>query len=1296
VTVGGEASSLVGVLFDVPITVDLSARSDLLGSFALTMRWNPAVLELIGGREGDFGEITVNEDSLPTGVLFASGAKPGGQGGRVVVAVGRFRPLVAAADTFRLTVSELYAAQTFVDLLADVTASDRPYCPALGRYGDMNDDGAVGSYDALLALSVAVGSVTIPPGTNVAMGDVHDGNGNATVGEIGDVGATDALVMLSHAVGLDVISFRVMQMAAGACGGAIPPLLTVDPGNVTVVPGQEIQFAALATDAGGNPLAVSDVFWRTSDDRVIAVGPSGVALAVDTGIATVTATRTGGASATATVTVVRQRGVVWVDAAALGSPNQLGDASRPYATIQQGVEAAQGGDTVRVRAGTYAESVNIRRSVVVEGDTSVGGIRPFLTDPGGESSVFVVDGGGRVELSSFRTDTVYRAVTVNSADTVWLRNLEVRTRVSGAASVGVDQVGALRVERSRFFGPADAYYTTNAILVSSGAGLVRVDSSLITGYGDHALDLTGVDSLELNANVIRDNYGWGVYLCNRCGTADTAASVAAVIRGNRFAGNYYGQVSLGNYRRARFERNVIVGGGYYYYDGIALTGHDGSVASFLADSFDVRDAAWLDARDFDSLLVDSVDIAARDDYGYLEDGRIAVIRHTRFRELTSAAFELYASTLDSVHLRLLDVDFSGPDSATCDRCGSGVWAYGPGTIQADSVTGFNLDQAFDLNDTHLTLTNSSVTDAYYGAYADCGSIVTSNVAMTDVRYPVYHYGCATTDSVVVTGARFERGYTAVNVDDVVARIENSTIRDFQYGADLYCTRAIVRDDSLVNAGYGVYAYGGCATTDSLLVDGITVVGSSSYGVYANSMDLTRIVGSRLVGSQNPIYVNYGRTVVSDDTVSASTGTGVYLYSAGSGTITAERNAVSCAAAAADGMYLYTTGGDSAVARDNTVSGCRYTGIELYARRFVEARGNTVVNPTPYADYGIDARSDTVASVVGNVISGPARYGSMIVRNTRRAAVDSNTVTGSIGAGVYAYYVDSVAIRGNTVSGHDTLAGGAIGVQPGGIVLYHSTNSGPGVATIAGNRVTGSGTAGIVVQRDYPTDTVTVQVDSNAVRGATTAGIRISGYAPVVVTRNAVDSTANDGIYVDRVPNDSATIRINFNNITRNAVLGVRNQDAIRLDATNNYWGDPSGPACDTCFAGLGDSLVTLGTNTIVYDPWLLTAYGQAPVPAPPAFAVVTPPVVLMSADAAGRPSAPLLSRAVVSPSRRAAMPPPGRADDPERQAREAERRARREGRERLDAQRAAQRATLEAEADAQRQAHEAERKGRRP
>jgi len=173
VTVGGQTSSLVGVSFDLPVQFDLSARSERLGSFAFRLRWNPLVLQYVADANGTFGGVTINRDSIDNGVIFVSGANPAGVGGKSTATVVTFLPLLASGDTLQLQVSEAYAAATFADLLPAIATSNRIYCPARGRWGDIDGDGVANSRDALMALSSSVGLDV--PGVDLTLGDV-DGN----------------------------------------------------------------------------------------------------------------------------------------------------------------------------------------------------------------------------------------------------------------------------------------------------------------------------------------------------------------------------------------------------------------------------------------------------------------------------------------------------------------------------------------------------------------------------------------------------------------------------------------------------------------------------------------------------------------------------------------------------------------------------------------------------------------------------------------------------------------------------------------------------------------------------------------------------------------------------------------------------------------------------------------------------------------------------------------------------------------------------------------------------------------
>src|ERR1041385_4992834 len=108
VNTAGDMSSLVGMPFDVPIVADWTGRPDRLGSFSLTLRWDPAVLRFDGGTSGSFGSIQANTDSAAQGVLKIAGANPAGVVGTMTLGIGRFTPLTAATTAVALDVSALF------------------------------------------------------------------------------------------------------------------------------------------------------------------------------------------------------------------------------------------------------------------------------------------------------------------------------------------------------------------------------------------------------------------------------------------------------------------------------------------------------------------------------------------------------------------------------------------------------------------------------------------------------------------------------------------------------------------------------------------------------------------------------------------------------------------------------------------------------------------------------------------------------------------------------------------------------------------------------------------------------------------------------------------------------------------------------------------------------------------------------------------------------------------------------------------------------------------------------------
>jgi len=1231
VTAGADASSLVGVTFDLPIDIDMSARSELLGSFALSMRWNPTVLELVGGQEGDFGSVTVNQDSLPFGVLLASGVKPSGVGGHITVLVGRFRPLVADTTTLEIGVTELFAAGTFADLSADAVPTSQPYCPALGRYGDLDGDGAANSRDALIALSASVGLDV--SAFNVTMGDV-DANGSTE--------ARDALIILSYAVGLDVSAFRFFTIAPGACAVGTPPSLVLDPGDVSVAVGQSVDFQALGTDSTtGQRKAVTNVFWSSSDETVVAVGPEGRAVAVAPGSAIISARQSGGDSATATVTVSSSRHLFWVDALAAGARNELGDSTLPFSTIQGAVDVARNGDTVRVRPGRYDESVNVGTSVVIEGDTSMGGLRPLIAPMQGEGSVgFYIDGPSRVELRNLRTDTLVGGVFVSRADTVVVDNVEFRIRQYASASINADTVGALYVHRSRLFGPAVANYYNDGIYVGR-AGLVSIDSTVIADFGYHGVFLEGVDSLDLRDNQIRHNAGWGVWVCSSCYTTDSTAGVDAVLMRNRIEDNEGGQVWINLVRSGRFAHNVLSAGGNYY-GALELHGHTASVIASVADSFDVEGGSWLYLANFDSLLVDSAIVAQRGSYGYVYAGRSATFQNSSFLQLDYYGIEA-SGYPDTMLVRLQNVAFAGPDSSVCSQCADGVYADNVHVI-ADGVTATNLSAAFYVSYSALDLSNSTFDRAYYVVDSYCGSVALNGVSATNGQYGVYQDACTPADSATVANSQFQYFYSGVTVYDGAAMVTGSTFRDIDYPVYASCADVALSGDTLSNGYYGVQAYGCSAAADSLTADNLWIEQFQSYGIYGSTLTAS-ITNSVITNSPTGIYLSYGPNLVTDNTVSEFTGYGIYLYSVGNGSTVTERNNVTCTlpSGSTDGVVVYGGATDTMAVRDNVLNDC---GTALYMSGAVgEVRGNTVTIPASLrgtSNSGISARADTSLVVVGNTVTGPARYGSIYANNSDRARVDSNTVNGAIEAGIYTYYTDSLWVRDNLVLGQDTSTC-CVSEPSGGIVVSYGSTGVPGAAVVSGNRVIADTAgalltnrpSGIVVYRSV--DTVTVLVDSNVVKGGY-YGVFVSYYSRAHITRNAIDTSWVDAIRIDRSNADSTAVVADFNNLTRSGGYGVAALDGVNgwVDARNNWWNDPLGPSGafgDTTGVSTGDSV----SANVLWDPWLTASNGGAPTPAPQ-FLIAGAP----SSDAALRTPVRLLWR--VGPLR-GSLPAPSRPSD---------------------------------------------------
>lgn len=891
IRLAGDLSSFTNVALDVPVVANWSARPDLLGSFALTLRWDPTVLSLTSLANGSFGPVVTNSDSVAQGVLKLTGANPTGASGEITLAVPRFTPLSNTNTTVQVQVGQLYtAAPGFQNVLSTAVVDNGLYCPALGFWGDVDGDGAVDSRDALLVLSAVVGlDVSAYPNIN-ALGDVV-GTGTLT--------ATDALVILMHTVGLDVSATypRVAQLAIGSCGSTVATAYTVVPGTATLLVTQAAQLAFQAS-SNGAARVLTGVTWRSSNPGVASVTPQGVLVAVAPGTATLEAHSGLVDSGGAVITVVARETRHYVQASAVANTNQLGTSALPLATLTAAAQLARNGDTVYVLPGTYTAPVVFDSNVVVLGAGTPAAPVLLAPDSAGMAAV-TLNGPGRSELHDVTITTGYRAVAVGPADTVVLDSVTATSPAGtcGDAAVSVVSIPALYVRDSHFAGGgATCNY---GIEISGNAGLVVVDSTEISDFGIDALYAYNADSVAIVGSSLHNNYA--AVEVSGSGTGGTtianvpaSPTVALFVDSSRVTANTLEGIYAELTRSAWIAHSFIaesVGEPIVVVDG---SGSSGSL-HLLADSLALTGATeWVNAEEVDSVLVDSVRVFGTVYAGLVTGSSYVQVLTSSVEGLQSegAGIEVEGGTvmMDSVTVA---------GSAACNLCATGIYT-GAAQTTLSRVSGQNLYQGIESYDTSLSVTGSSFADVTYGIYGS---------------------GLSGTKPVV--------------------NVQSTTLTNASYGVYLL-DRIGVLGALTVNGGLvGVYTYGG--TADTVRGSAFT---NSEYGV--ETSDTTTYVANNVFTTPEftGVYlasgVTTGATVLGNTFACDSTGSDVYAVYGGAANVTVQSNTVTDCDG---GLYLYGAADtNTATVRGNTIAVTSMSfapGVEIVEPFRAVVVGNTI-------------------------------------------------------------------------------------------------------------------------------------------------------------------------------------------------------------------------------------------------------------------------------------------------------------------------------------------------------------------
>ncbi len=857
--VGGELTGLPYTTVIIPVVVDMTASGGArLGSYTARLSWDPLALTFCSScspdsLRGNFPAPQINTDSAAAGVLRFTAISALGVDSLVTVAR---LPFSTGADTlstaFQLGFSEMSAAATFTSLLPILTVGGASYCPARGRWGDLDRDGYANSRDALMILSNVVGIPLDTTKITTSLGDV-DADGRVT--------SRDALIVLSYAVGIGVPGERVLLLAPSSCGTGSATRLSVFPASATLAVSQALHLTAQASDSAGRAVTVTGATWASSDYGVAGVDTSGLVTARAPGTATVTAAVGPGVQAAATITVIARRTTWYVDLRATGAAVELGDAAYPFEQPGQAYALAAEGDTIRVAQGTYlftADGVLSHGVVILGGTPGDTTTRPTFVDPSGYLTALWLQGGSRTLVRNVAFRGFGYAVDLDGAKSLALEDVDVRVQGSAYGNgVSVWNSGvtdSVRVERSVFEG--DSAAPSGYGIDYSGNGAITLttvrDSKFRFLY--EGLYLYEADTVDVTGSVISDNSSYGILLSQE-NVARPALHVA----------------------HSRLERN----GSY------AINGY--SLGRLVVDSSVIR-ATQNDAIDVyvSYALTPLAELYLRGDSIYME-------------EYAADYYWLYAYGADTVVMDQSVVRFPADTSS--------FWTYG--TVDADNAsitrTQFlNVSDASDLLDftgrvffaDSVTTTGCRVAgcDVAYGFYINTsgtGASATFQQSLfSQIAFPVYlsaSNGPAIARSLVIDSA-----YDAVQLygDDSVAAAGNLLTR--------------ISDQGLTVNGY--------STPRGPVVVQRNTIRSGPKGIVVNLTDTvtTQVDSNGVSGTTSAaVYVQGGRVEMTGNNIQNNASYGFYSPNPTGFVHQAHGNAF-----IGNALYAVATGSDSVDATAN--------------------------------------------------------------------------------------------------------------------------------------------------------------------------------------------------------------------------------------------------------------------------------------------------------------------------------------------------------------------------------------------
>ena len=854
VSVGGELSTFSSSTVRVPISVDMrKAPGERLGSYTVRVTWPTSLLSYRSVAPGQFGTPTLRTDSVSFGVLKATGVNVAGLDSVFSLFDVNLFNFGNGTGSITVQVTEMSGIQpTFTDFVVTGTilVTNGTFCPALGRWGDLDADGQANSRDALAILSDGVGLPVDTTIFDLSLGDVDDD---------GQRNTRDALILISFAVGIPIPGQRVLLLVPGpACGTGATPTLSLIPDTVDLVIGQTVRMQARASDAAGTGTLAAKLNWTTADPNVAVVDTAGNVTVRGPGTTTVTVGLGPGVMATSTVIGMTRRGTWHVNAqVASGTAVMTGSPRLPFDTPERVFGLLSEGDTILIGPGVtgYLDlGSDIPVGAVIVGDTSGGRTRPILR---ARPQDFVTGanwtGGGHAEMRNLELEGFWIGIETSGVRNLTLDNVMVRANSTNALYGLYLQraIDTVLVMSSTFVG--DTTSSSIGLYGPSGVRVFALRDSRIETWGSDGLNANDVDSLDMVRTTIRLNRGLGLAL-NR----STAPDGAAVVSQSVFDDNRGDAVSIVKGRTVAMDHNFIrtrQSGSAVAVTGSTLPGgaptgrftSTGDSIEFLASN-----RFWYNLTALDSVTVDSLWLGAPMDTLIAQfstiRSNVATFRNVQLLNLFSQGINFFGR-----HLSVDNSTFSG----CLVQC---TWT------NTDAI------QAVAGNDSgpQLDITNSTFFNFRYAVRSQpsadsSGPAILANNTVDSVRYGF----ALRSDSVVATDniltrvdqRAFDILRTGTNKPTELATVARNTVSCLgavsSYGILVQDTPAQIIDNTVNNCYYGIYVSNSTSTSSayrlepvSILRDTVNQAAGNLYGIYVSGRVLPTVSHNTVRNSPN--------------------------------------------------------------------------------------------------------------------------------------------------------------------------------------------------------------------------------------------------------------------------------------------------------------------------------------------------------------------------------------------------------------------------------------------------------------